>query len=115
MQVEIDEIWLQAIRQLAEEQGRSEEEVLQDAVRLYVQLRRVFLPPDSPTPDFSGISGEVERGDLRPQPIESFGDLFAWADRWQREQGVEPLSDEEAMELANEELHAMRRERKASR
>ncbi len=31
-------------------------------------------------------------------------------DAWQRERGVEPLSDEEAMRLAVEEQHASRRE-----
>ena len=30
--------------------------------------------------------------------------------RWQRERGVEPLSEEEAMRPANEELHPWRRE-----
>jgi hypothetical protein len=34
--------------------------------------------------------------------------------RW-CEEGVEPLSEDEAMELANDELHAMRRERREGR
>ncbi len=38
--------------------------------------------------------------------------LFEDAARWQRERGLDPLSDEEAMRLANDELHAMRRERR---
>jgi hypothetical protein len=38
--------------------------------------------------------------------------LFARIDRERRERGVKPLSEEEAMRLANEELHAMRRERR---
>ena len=40
-------------------------------------------------------------------------ELFEDAVRWQRERGIDLLSDEEAMRLANDELHAMRRERKA--
>lgn len=40
-------------------------------------------------------------------------ELFEDAARWQRERGIDLLSDEEAMRLANDELHAMRRERKA--
>jgi chromatin segregation and condensation protein Rec8/ScpA/Scc1 (kleisin family) len=37
--------------------------------------------------------------------------LLKHIDQKQREKGVEPLSEEEAMRLANEELHAMRRDR----
>lgn len=38
--------------------------------------------------------------------------FFDKVERRQREEGVEPLSEDEAMKLANEELHAMRRERR---
>ncbi|MEJ7842670.1 MAG: hypothetical protein WKF95_12955 [Rubrobacter sp.] len=40
---------------------------------------------------------------------------LALVDRWQRERGVEPLSDDEAMRLAVEEQHATRSERGAPR
>jgi hypothetical protein len=85
-QTEISAELLEEVRRLAEEQGRSEAEVVEDAVRSYV-VRRVS----------------------DPEP------LFERIDRWQRERGVEPLSEEEAMRLANEELHAMRRERGSAR
>ena len=45
----------------------------------------------------------------------SFEDLFERVERGRRERGVEPLSEEEAMRLANEELHAWRRERREAR
>jgi hypothetical protein len=42
-------------------------------------------------------------------------ELFERMDWGRKERGIEPLSEEEAMRLANEELHAMRRERTAER
>jgi hypothetical protein len=42
----------------------------------------------------------------------SLSELFERIERGQRERGVEPLSDEEAMKLAVEEQHAWRRERR---
>ncbi len=42
---------------------------------------------------------------------DSFKGFFEKVQRRQREEGIEPLSEDEAMELANEELHTMRRER----
>jgi hypothetical protein len=41
-------------------------------------------------------------------------DLFYRLERRRREEGVEPLSEEEAISLANEQLHAMRRERRVA-
>lgn len=82
---EIDAGLLEELRRRAEEQGRAETEVLEEAVRRYLDALR------------------------------ELAELFDRADQWQREHGVEPLTDEEAMELANEELHAMRRERRAER
>jgi hypothetical protein len=41
---------------------------------------------------------------------ETLQELFERIDHEQREGGVEPLSEEEAMRIANEELHAMRQE-----
>jgi hypothetical protein len=44
----------------------------------------------------------------------SLGEFFEGLERRRREGGVEPLSEEEAVSLANEELHAMRRERRVA-
>lgn len=84
VRTEIDGELLAEVRRIADEQGRSERELLDEAVRTYLLRRRPGLK-----------------------------ELFEDAARWQREQGIDPLSDEEAMRLANDELHAMRRERKA--
>ena len=77
MQTEIDERLLGQLRELASEQGRSERELLDEAVMSYLQ-----------------------RSDPR-----RFEELL------ERMSGRFELSDEEAMRIANEELHAMRRER----
>ncbi len=84
MRAEIDGDLVVEVRTMAEEQGRSGRELLDEAVRSYLSRRRVGLK----------------------EPFED-------AARRQREQGIVPLSDEEAMRLANDELHAMRRERRA--
>ncbi|MGH3090463.1 MAG: hypothetical protein ACRDSJ_24550 [Rubrobacteraceae bacterium] len=60
------------------------------------------------------IGREIRKIYATPSRFESpgsFREYFEEAARWQEENGVEPLSDEEAMELADEELHTMRRER----
>ncbi len=82
---EIDARLLKELRHRAEQQGRPETEVLEEAVRRYLDAPRTLA------------------------------ELFDRAAQWQREHGVESLTDEEAMKLANEELHAMRRERRAER
>lgn len=82
---EISAELLEGLRRRAKEQGRLESELLEEAVRLYVKLPS------------------------------SLAELFEEADRWQRERGIEPLSDEEALALADEELHAMRRVRRTGR
>jgi hypothetical protein len=84
--MEINAELMEEVRRLAEEQGRSEVEVVEDAVRSYVVTR--FRHPDV---------------------------LFGRIDRWQIEQGVDPLSEEEAIRLADEELHNWRRERRSAR
>jgi hypothetical protein len=84
VRAEIDGELLAEVRRMADEQGRSERELLDEAVRTYLLRRRAGLK-----------------------------ELFEDAARWQRERGIDLLSDEEAMRLANDELHAMRRERKA--
>jgi len=88
VEVEFSEGLLREVRRLASEQGRSEAEVVEEAVRSYVvRLARVR------NPDF----------------------LFDRIDAWQRERGVDPLSEEDAAKLADQELHAMRWERRAGR
>lgn len=84
-ETEIDGALLEELRRRAEQQGRAEGELLEETVRRYLDAPRTL------------------------------NELFGRADRWQREQGVEPLTDEGAMELANEELHTMRCERRAER
>jgi len=79
---EINTELLQELRRRAQEQGRSEGELLEEAVRRYLE---------------------------RPG---SLSELFERIERGQRERGVKPLSDEEAMKLAVEEQHAWRRERR---
>lgn len=53
----------------------------------------------------------VDVGAAADSSTGSLKDLFERASAWQRERGVDPLSDDVAMNLANEELHAHRRER----
>jgi len=81
---EIDAGLLEELRRVAREQNRREDEVLEEAVRRYL------------------TSGARRSRDLI--------DLFDRIDRGQEERGVEPLSDEEALRLANDELHAWRDE-----
>lgn len=81
---EISTELLEELRLKAQDIGRPETDLIDEAVRRYL--------------DRAGSLAELlERGD-----------------RWQREQGVEPLSEEEAMKLAVEEQHAWRRERRES-
>ncbi len=112
MQVEINERLLQTIHQLAEELGRSEEEVMEIAVLFYMQSLRMLSDSLQSEPN---IGREIRREYVRPRPPKNLEELFARAERWQRKHGVEPLSEEEAMKLANEELHDMRRERRSAR
>lgn len=80
MQAEIDEKLLAEIRRLAGEQGRSEGELLDEAVRRY-----------------------LERSNPR-----RFEELL------ERMSSRFDLDEDEAERIAYEELHAMRRERKAA-
>lgn len=84
MQAEISPELLQEVRRRAREQGRPERELLDEAVKSYLQ---------------------------RPSSLE---ELLKGIDQGQRERSVEPLSEEEAMRLAVEEQHAWRRERRQS-
>jgi hypothetical protein len=77
---------LEELRARAHEQSRTEGELLEEIVRTYLVLA--------------------------PRRSDSLGAFLENLERRRREEGVEPLSEEEAMSLANEELHAMRRERR---
>jgi len=123
---------LEAVRRVAEEQGRSETEVLEEAVVGYLaflaarrELRGVWWgfggfggsEPSSDKADSGGIGRILDSIHVGPRASSqgSLAELFSSVDRWQRERGIEPLPDEEAIRLADEELHAMRRERRAGR
>lgn len=84
MQGEISPELLEELRRRAREQGRPERELLDEAVRSYLE---------------------------RPG---SLAELFEGIDQEQRERGVAPLSEGEAMRLAVEEQHAWRRERRST-
>lgn len=94
---------------LARRQGREPDEITEEALLRY--LRWLGLDVDL---DSEEIYVEPPEEPGRPQEDFLLG-LFERIDRGQRERGVEPLSEEEAMRLANEELHAMRREGGAGR
>jgi hypothetical protein len=84
---EIDAGLLQELRARAHQQSRTEGELLEEIVRSYLVLA--------------------------PRRSNSLGEFFEGLER-RRERGVEPLSEEEAVSLANDELHAMRRERRVA-
>ena len=84
MQAEISPELLEELRRRAREQGRPERELLDEAVKSYLR---------------------------RPS---SLAELSEGIDQGQRQRGVAPLSEDEAMRLAVEEQHAWRRERRSS-
>lgn len=86
VETRVDRELLEAVRKVASEEGRGESEIIEEALRDYLGASR-----------------------LRDEGGESFGEIFAKVEEWQRRRGVEPLSDEEAMRLAVEEQHAHRR------
>ena len=83
---EIDAGLLEELRARAREQSRTEGELLEEIVRSYLVLA--------------------------PRHSNSLGEFLEELGRRRREEGIEQLSEEEATSLANEELHAMRRERR---
>ncbi len=85
---EIDAGLLEELRAIAHEQSRTEGELLEEIIRSYLVLA--------------------------PRRSNTLGGFFEDLERRRREEGVEPLSEEEAISLAKEELHAMRRERRAA-
>ena len=84
MQAEISPELLEELRRRAREQGRTERELLDEAVKGYLE---------------------------RPS---SLAELFDGIDQGQHERGVAPLSEDDAMRLAVEEQHAWRRQRRSS-
>jgi hypothetical protein len=84
MQTEISPELLEELRRRAREQGRSERELLEEAVKSYLE---------------------------RPG---SLAEMFEGIDQGQRDRGVAPLSESKAMRLAVEEQHAWRRERRST-
>jgi hypothetical protein len=80
----IDAGLLEELRARAHQQSLTEGEPLEEIVRSYLVLA--------------------------PRRSTSLGEFFEGLERRRRERGVEPLSEEVAVSLANEELHAMRRE-----
>lgn len=81
---EISTELLEELRRKAQDSGRPESELIDEAVRRYLD---------------------------RPG---SLAELFERVESRRKEQGVEPLSEDEAMKLAVEEQHAWRRERRES-
>jgi len=84
MHAEISPELLEELRRRAREQGRPERELLDEAVKSYLE---------------------------RPG---SLAELFEEIDQGQRERGVAPLSEDEAMRLAVKEQHAWRCERRST-
>ncbi len=84
----IDRVLIERARERARREGREEFDVIEDALKRYLDRE------DAP------------RGTGRE---ETFGEILDGVADWQREHGVEPLSDEEAIRLAVEEQHAYRR------
>ena len=104
---------------VAQEQGRFPVEVVQDALLRYFRELGVdvALGPDIPDIDMppvrQGYFGPI--GESGPPPEVPLAALFQLIDQGQRERGVEPLSEEKALQLASKELHEMRREGGAGR
>lgn len=101
MQAEIDDKLIQEIRRVAEQEGRSAEAVVEEALLLWLRLRNQFVHSRTSSRAESEVFSRAG----------SLGEFFDRVHRWQVEHGVEPLSDEEAMKLAVEEQHAYRREK----
>lgn len=77
----IDRILIERACERARREGREESDVIEDALRRYLD----------------------EAGE------ETFGEILNGVAAWQRERGVETLSEEGALKLAVEEQHAYRR------
>jgi hypothetical protein len=100
IQTRISAELLEELRRVADEQGRSEEELFEDAVRFYLVSRFLFTELSELQDVDISIVRRTE-GDVR--------NFFQRVAAWQKERGVTPPSDEDAMRIADEELHAFRR------
>lgn len=98
----IDRVLVENARKRARREGRSESELIEDAVRRYLE-------------EAAGEAGGEEMGVSRPSSasgtsIVSLGESLDKArDRRERE-GISELSEEEAIRIAVEEQHAYRSE-----
>ncbi|MDQ3436340.1 MAG: hypothetical protein M3491_03195 [Actinomycetota bacterium] len=77
----IDRVLVERARERARREGREESELIEDALRRYLD------------------GGEEE----------TFGEILDRVAAWQREHGIDPPSEEEAIKLAVQEQHALRR------
>ena len=100
MQVEISGRLLRLIRALAEAQGRSEDEVLEEAVLRY--LREMGIEGE---PGVGRELGEIYVGSPSDRPQDPFLSLIT------RMSSRFDLDEDEAMRIAVEEQRAFRRER----
>ena len=94
--MEIDDELLEAVRRRAAEQGRAERDVIEEAIRRYLDG-----PATSPIEALQ--QEQVHRNTRRFVAL-----LNRMGSRFE-------LDEDEAMDLANAELHAMREERRAGR
>ena len=78
-ETKIDRVLVEQARERARREGRGESDIIEDALRRYLAEEATF------------------------------GEILDGVAAWQREHGVESLSDEEAMKLAVSEQHASRR------
>jgi hypothetical protein len=98
--IEINTKLLVELRRLAEEEGRSEAEVLEEAVALYLERIRGPVEPDS---EPRAYGGEL----LTPEEPPHNG-FLTLIERMSRRFDVD---EEEAVRIAVEEQHAFRSER----
>lgn len=114
LRVEIGGELAPILLRLAREQGRGPDEITEEALLLYLRELKA-----EPGPDTADIGKPIETIYVQPPGrmggVNSFAELFERVERWQRERGVEPPSDEEAMRIAVEEQHASRSGREARR
>lgn len=83
----IDRVLVERARDLARREGREESELIEDALKRYLDGKD------------AGRAGHEE----------TFGEILDEVAAWQRQHGIEPLSEEEAMKIVVEEQHAHRR------
>lgn len=110
LNIEIGGELVPILLRFAEERGRPPDEIIEEALALYLRASGMELGP--------GIGRPIREVYIDPpedRPAESFAELFERVGRWQRERGVDPLSDDEALRLAVEEQHAWRSGREARR